>query len=119
MRYVEWTPEDSDSRRRGRLVVESAAGLLNADAWGKSDPYAVLLFNGEKVGRGPFPRLHLMFSCYADGCMARRMGDHILSYFPFKQQIGQTEVVDNCLDPNWEGEPGGAINPRGEPVMKC
>ncbi len=23
MRYVEWTPEDSDSRRRGRLVVES------------------------------------------------------------------------------------------------
>tara|TARA_B100000787_G_scaffold158923_1_gene136670 strand:- start:392 stop:565 length:174 start_codon:yes stop_codon:yes gene_type:complete len=23
VRYVEWTPEDSDSRRRGRLVVES------------------------------------------------------------------------------------------------
>ena len=51
---IEYTPDVQEVVLERQILVVSAKGLRKTDALGKSDPYAVVYVDGEKVGQTDF-----------------------------------------------------------------
>lgn len=84
----------------GQLIIELADGLRNADGLmgGKSDPYAVVYFNGKKFGKTkiidntlhPIWNEDFEFLCEDQGLLKVQVYDHDM--FTKDELLGEVEI---------------------------